>query len=210
MEGGLSCLSFPPLPPPPPAVLRRLRVVLEDTVLRVELPPTGTQPGAALELRLPRWDLGGGRSQGLGGGHWTPPRWVGGGARGPGLGKQGDPGVWRACWGELVDEGGSQVSRGRVRMGTQRSAPLPPPPRVEYQDEGGLDAGPPAVLHKGLRLCDLRLFCQELPPRWPLVSDPPPADTHPPPPVCHVSPQCCVSPPSVSTQCVSVTVISCP
>ncbi|XP_049648614.1 autophagy-related protein 2 homolog A isoform X2 [Accipiter gentilis] len=99
----------PPLEPPPleglealaltiDAVLRRLRVVLEDTVLRVELPPTGTQPGAALELRLPR---------------------------------------------------------------------------VEYQDEGGLDAGPPAVLHKGLRLCDLRLFCQELPPRWPLENAPP-------------------------------------
>ncbi|XP_074786316.1 autophagy-related protein 2 homolog A-like [Athene noctua] len=109
---GRQKLGRGPPPEPPPfeglealaltidGVLRRLRVELEDTVLRVELPPGGAQPGVALELRVP--------------------------------------------W-------------------------------LEYQDEGGLDGGPPAVLHKGLRLRDLRLFCQELPPpRDPPEEAPPP------------------------------------
>ncbi|XP_074387198.1 autophagy-related protein 2 homolog A-like isoform X3 [Zonotrichia albicollis] len=47
-------------------------------------------------------------------------------------------------------------------------------PRVEYEDSGGGTGGAPAVLHKGLRLRDLRVLWQELPPAWAQVPVPPP------------------------------------
>ncbi|XP_066427321.1 autophagy-related protein 2 homolog A-like [Molothrus aeneus] len=108
--GGSQQGRDPPQEPPPleglealavtiDTVLRRLQVLLEDTELRLELPPRpGGGPGGALELHLPR---------------------------------------------------------------------------VEYEDSGG-GGGPPAVLHKGLRLCDLRLLWQELPPAWAQVPVSPP------------------------------------
>ncbi|XP_054374269.1 autophagy-related protein 2 homolog A-like [Molothrus ater] len=109
-RGGSQQGRDPPQEPPPleglealavtiDTVLRRLQVLLEDTKLRLELPPRpGGGPGGALELHLPR---------------------------------------------------------------------------VEYEDSGG-GGGPPAVLHKGLRLCDLRLLWQELPPAWAQVPVSPP------------------------------------
>ena len=42
--------------------------------------------------------------------------------------------------------------------------PHPPPPhRLQYEDEGGVGAGPPPVLRKRLRIGTVRLYCQELP-----------------------------------------------
>ncbi|NXY61824.1 ATG2A protein, partial [Callaeas wilsoni] len=111
--GGSQQGRDPPSEPPPleglealaltiDTVLRRLQVLLEEAVLRVELPPQpGGGPGGTLELHLPR---------------------------------------------------------------------------VEYEDSGGAPgSGPPAVLHKGLRLRDLRLLWQELPPAWAQVPVSPPA-----------------------------------
>ena len=70
-------------------------------------------------------------------------------------------------WGEGGVGGGH-----RWTLGSHRGSPCrPPPPRLQYEDEGGVGAGPPPVLRKRLRLGSVRLYCQELP--------------HCAPPVCH-------------------------